>query len=145
MKRHLLWLFFVLVASGVGVAAYGPIMTVIREKPVEKTISFTLYKGSNYGSRIYRGSSAEISIIVEKVRNTNRTVVWDTTFDAQLLSKYPSLKKAMSQNITIPGVIESKEHLELNYVLTYNSNGSILKMQSGSCSFDHNDTVAITL
>lgn len=145
MKRHLLWLFFILVASGVAIAAYEPIIRSMREKPVDKTISFTLYKGSNYASKIYRGSSAEISITVEKVRNTRRTVVWDTTFDAKLLSKYPSLKKAMSQNITIPDVIENKEHLELNYVLTYNSNGSILKVQSGSFIFDHSDTLAITL
>jgi hypothetical protein len=145
MKRCLLWLFFILLASGAGIAAYEPIMSGIRDKPVEKTILFSLYRGSNYSSKVYRGSSAEIYIAVEKVRSTTRTVVWDTTVDAMLLSKYPSAKKAMSKKITIPNVIENKEHLEMNYVLTYNSNGSILKMQSSNFIFNGTDTLAIML
>jgi hypothetical protein len=140
-----LWLFLILTASGAGIAAYEPIMSVIREIPVEKTISFSLYKGSNYASKVYRSSSAEIYIRVEKVRNTTRTIVWDTTLNAMLLSKYPSLKKAMSKKITIPNVIEKKEHLEMNYILTYNSNGSILKMQSKNFMFNSTDTLAIML
>ena len=109
------------------------------------SLYFSLYKGSNYASKVYRSSSAEIYIAVEKVRSTTRTVVWDTTLDARLLSKYPSLKKAMSKKITIPNVIENKEHLEMNYILIYNSNGSILKMQSSNFIFNSTDTLAIML
>ena len=141
----MLWCVFILVASGAGIAAYEPIMNVIRDKPVEKTILFSLNKGSNYSSKVYRGSSAEIYIAIEKVGGTTRTIVWDTTLDAKLLSKYPSSKKALSQKITIPGVIEDKEHLEMNYILTYNSNGSVLKLQSPRFISNGNDTLAITL
>ena len=145
MKKCFLWVFFILIASGVGIAAYEPIMGVLRDKPVEKTILFSLYKGSNYSSKVYRGSSAEIYIAVEKVRNSTRTVIWDTTVDAMLLRKYPSAKKAMSKKITIPNVIENKEHVELNYILTYDSNGSILKMHSSNFIFNGTDTLAIML
>ena len=144
-KCFLLWCVFILVASGAGIAAYEPIMNVIRDKPVEKTILFSLNKGSNYSSKVYRGSSAEIYIAVEKVGGTTRTIVWDTTLDARLLSKYPSATKAMSKKVTVPNVIEKKEHLEMNYILTYNSNGSILKTQSSSFTFDTSDTLAIVL
>ena len=146
MKRCLLWLFFILIASSVGIAAaIDPIMNVMRDKPVEKEIAFSLYKGSSYASKAYKGSSAEIYIAVEKVRSTTRSVVWDTTLDAMLLSKYPSLKKAMSKKIIIPNVIENKEHLEMTYLLTYNSKGSILKMQSSHLIFNGKDTLAIKL
>jgi hypothetical protein len=145
MKKNLLWLVFILIASGVAVAAYEPIMGAIKDKPVGKTISFSLYKGSKYASKVYKGSSAEIYITIEKVRNTTRTVVWDTTLDAKLLSKYPSVKKALSRKVTIPDVIENKEHLEMHYVLTYNSNGSVLKMQSSRFILDGTDTLAIRL
>ena len=144
-KCFLLWCVFILIASGAGIAAYEPIMNVIRDKPVDKTILFSLNKGSNYSSKVYRGSSAEIYIAVEKVGGTTRTIVWDTTLDAKLLSKYPSSKKALSQKITVPGVIEDKEHLEMNYILTYNSNGSVLKLQSPRFISNGNDTLAITL
>ena len=146
MKKCLLWVFFVLIVSGVGVAAaYEPIMSVLRDKPIEKEISFSLYKGSSYASKAYKGSSVEIYIAVEKVTHTTRSLVWDTTLDDKLLSKYPSLRKAISKKVIIPHVIENKEHLEMNYLLTYTSNGSTLKMQSTNFIFNGKDTLAIKL
>jgi hypothetical protein len=145
MKRNLLWLALTILASGIAIASLEPLKAALKETPVEKTISFSLYKGSNYASKIYNCSSAQIYITLEKVRSTTRTVVWDTTFDTKLLSKYPSAKKALSQKVTIQNVIENKEHLEINYVLTYNSNGSIIKIPSGSFVLDGLDTLAISL
>ena len=146
MKKCLfLWLVFILIASAAAIAAYEPIMSVLRDKPVEKTILFSLYKAGNYSSRVYKGSSAEIYIAVEKVRSTTRTVVWDTTLDARLLRNYPSAKNAMSKKIIIPDVIENKERLEMHYILTYNSKGSILKMQSDDFIFSSTDTLKIML
>ena len=146
MKKNLLWLFFIFIASGITVAAgYKPLMREIKSKPVEESVSFVLYKGSNYNSKVYKGSSAQVYISVEKVRNTTRTIVWDTTFDAKLLNKYPSLKKALSQKVTIQNVIESKDHLEINYLLTYESNGSVLKMQSTNFNSPGMHTLVIRL
>jgi len=145
MKKIVLWLALILFLSGIVIASYKPIKDALKEIPVERTISFQLYKGSNYATKIYNCSSAEIHIIVEKVGNTTRTTVWDTTFDAKLLNKYPSDKKSLTQKVTIQNVIENKEHLEMNYVLKYNSNGSVLQMQSGSFVLDGLDTLAISL
>ena len=145
MKKKLLWVVFILLASGATIAAYKPIIRCLEDKPVEKAISFSLYKSSNYASKAYKGSCAEIYITIEKVRDADRTIVWDTTLDAKLLSKYPSSKKALAQKITIPGVVEDKEHLEMNYILTYNSNGSVLKLHSPGFISNGNDTLAITL
>ena len=66
---------------------------------------------------------------VEKVNGKKRTLVWDTTLDSKLLSDYPSVENALSQNITVPNVFDKKEHLEVTYILTYDSKGSRLQMQ----------------
>ena len=146
MKKNLLWLVFILIASGVTVAAgYKPVMREIKSKPVEKTVSFLLYKESNYTSKAYKGSCAEVYVSIEKVRNTTHTIVWDTTFDAKQLNKYPSAKKALSKNVTIPHVIAFKEHLEINYLLTYKSKGSVLKMQSTNFNSTGMDTLVIRI
>jgi hypothetical protein len=145
MKRCLLWLFFILIVSGAGIAAYEPITSFKKDKTIEKEILISLYKGGSYTSKAYNESSAEIYIAIEKVGTTNRSVVWDTTFDARLLRKYPSLKKAMSKKIIVPNVIERKEHLQMNYLLTYNSKGSTLKIQSSNPVFNGKDTIAIKL
>ena len=75
----------------------------------------------------------------------HQAVVWDTTFDAKLLNRYPSVKKALSQKVTIQNVIESKDHLEINYFLTYESDGSVLKMQSANFKSTGIDTLIIRL
>jgi Mor family transcriptional regulator len=75
MKRNLLWAAFILTASGVGFAAYLPGIKKTKEIPVAKTISFSLYKGSNYNSKAYKESSVQIDIIIEKVNEESRTKV----------------------------------------------------------------------
>lgn len=78
MKKILLWLTLILFVSGIVIASSEPIKDALKEISVERTISFQLYKRSNYTSKIYNYSSVEIYIAVHKVRNTNHTMVWDT-------------------------------------------------------------------
>ena len=120
-------------------------MDKIVEVPISRTISFSLYKGSNYTSQIYKSSSATINIAIWKIRNASQDLVWDTTIDAKQLSKYPLFKKAISKTVTIPHIYKRKDHLEINYVLTYNSKGSILKIPSEGYFLDNTDTLAIKL
>jgi len=129
MKKHLLWLS---VAVVVLVAAMHKEVSEITNpaKPVEKSISFAVYKGSNYASDVYNSTSAQVHITIEKVSAKSRTTVWEKTFDAQSLKQYPSLQNAMSQTVKVPNVFDSKEHLEVTYTLTYNSKGSELQMQN---------------
>lgn len=145
MKKKLLWVTFILIISGIVIASYKPVMVRINEVPISRTISFSLYKGSNYTSQIYNSSSATIYIAIWKIRNASQDVVWDTTIDAKLLSKYPLFKKAVSKTVTIPDIYKSKDRLEINYVLIYNSNGSILTIPSDAYFLDNTDTLAIRL
>jgi len=145
MKKKLLWLTLILITSGAVIASYKPVMNKIMEVPISRTISFSLYKENNYSSEIYRSSSATIYITIWKIRNTSQDLVWDTTIEAKLLSKCPLFKKAISKTVIIPNIYKSKDHLEINYVLTYCSNGSMLKIPNDGYFLDNADTLAIKL
>src|SRR4051812_1217744 len=144
MKNYLLWL--PLVWFGFGAAIYTTAKgTTATEKTVNKNISFAVYKGNNYTTEVYNSTSATLHIIITKVKGNNRSVVWDKTFDTRLLKQYPSLENALTQNVTIPNVLDKKEHLEVTYILTYDSNGNELQMQSGTVVYGNSDKLNITI
>lgn len=144
MKKYLLWL--PLVWFGFGAAIYTTTKgTTAQEKSVNKNISFAVYKGNNYASEVYNNTSATLHIIITKVRGNNRSIVWDKTFDAKLLKQYPSLENALTQQVTVPNVLDKKEHLEVTYVLTYDSNGNELQMQNGTVVYGNSDKLDISI
>jgi hypothetical protein len=127
MNKYMAWLPALMI---LGTVIYQPVKKVNETKTVSKSISFSVYKGSKYASGIYDNTSAQVQIVVEKVNNRGeRSTVWDTTLDAKLLKQYPAAAQALSQQITVSNVNEKKEHLEVKYILTYNSKGSELQMQ----------------
>jgi len=144
MKNYLLWL--PLVWFGFGAAIYTTAKgTTAPEKTVNKNISFAVYKGNNYASEAYNNTSATLHIVITKVRGSNHSIVWEKTFDAKLLKQYPSLENALTQNVTVPDVLDKKEHLEVTYTLTYNSNGNELQMQSGTVVYGNYDKLDISI
>jgi hypothetical protein len=130
MKKHLLW-FSVVVVIAVAAMSKQVKEVITPAKPVEKSVSFALYKGSDYASDVYNSTSAMVHITIEKVSGKTRNTVWEKTFDAQMLKQYPSLQEAIAQTVKVPNVFDAKEHLEVSYTLTYNSKGSELQMQNG--------------
>jgi hypothetical protein len=143
MKRCLLGWITVFALPVIGIAGYKTIAYSIEPKTVDKTLSVEIYKKNNYGAKVYGCTYAEIHIDLEKVNGKNHTLVWDTTFDAKLLSQYPSAEKALSKKVTVENLINEKEHLEINYLIKYNSNGSILQMQSRSVIVDSSSKLSI--
>ena len=144
MKKYLLWL--PLAWFGFGAAIYTTTkVTPAPEKTVNKNISFAVYKGNNYASDVYNNTSAKLHIIITKVRGNSRSVVWDKTFDAKLLKQYPSLENALTQSVTVPNVLDKKEHLEVAYTLTYDSNGTELQMQNGTVVYGNSDKLDISI
>jgi hypothetical protein len=143
MKKCLLGWITVFALPVIGIAGYKTITHSFESKTVDKTVSVAIYKENNYKSKVYNSTYAEVHIELEKVRGQHRTPVWDTTFDAKLLRQYPSIEKALLRNITIEKLEDKKEHLEINYFIKYNSNGSILQMQSGSVIADSSGRLSI--
>ena len=100
-------------------------------RPVDKNISFAVYKGTAYASPVYNNTSAQLHVSIEKVKGIKHTKVWSKTFDGRQLKQYPSLEQAMLQTVKVPNV-EADEQMEITYIITYNSGGSELQMQSGT-------------
>ncbi len=131
MKKQLSGLV-VITAALMLTAWIKPIKELITpEKAISKNISFEVYKASNYTAAIYNDASARLQVTVVKVRGNERSIVWQKNYDAKLLNQYPSAENAFSQNVVINNVVDSKEHLEVFYTLTYDSKGSVMQVQDG--------------
>jgi hypothetical protein len=129
MNKYLAWLPLLMMA---GVFTLKPIKEAREEKPLNRSISFAVYKIDSYTSEAYNNTSAQVHIIVENAGKKGRTVVCDTMLNSKMLKDYPSVNKAQFQNIVIPAVNICKEHLQVRYILTYNSKGDELQMQNAT-------------
>lgn len=127
----------IIISLLIAVSALGVIFNqrleemIVPEKPVNKDIAFTIYKGANYTAPVYDQALASVCITVEKVRGNKRTKVWAKTINALQINQYPDNRNALSQQITIPNIFDRKEHLEITYILTYDSKGNELQIQNG--------------
>ncbi|MBG9376726.1 hypothetical protein I5907_10795 [Panacibacter sp. DH6] len=132
MKKNLIIAGLVTVVIALGSIAYKPVMNVLTEKPVEKSIALNVYRANTYNGDIYNQTSARVHVIVEKVSKRGRSIVFEKTLDAKLLKQYPTADQPIIERIIVPGINDRKEHLEVKYVLTYDTKGSQLEMQSGT-------------
>jgi len=128
MRKHLLWLSVVLVFAGGSVLQAHRKKMGDAEQPVKKNISFAVCFDRNYSAAAYENALAQPRIIINKLRAGSKIVVWDKTYDFKQLRDYSSLKDGILENVVINNLMESKEELEVTYILTYNTKGSVLKM-----------------
>ncbi len=143
MSKYFLWIPFVM---AIGTTLYNPKKEVRTVKAENKNILLAVYKGSDYTSEAYNNTLAEVHIVVEKANTKGEhAVVWDSTFHLKNLRQYPSLEKAQLETIVVPNVNNKKEHLEVTYFLTYDSNGSELQMQGTDVITENNKKVEISI
>lgn len=102
------------------------------EKTVSKNVSLAVFRADNYNSTVYADASASLEVYIVKVRGNERKVVWQKNYDARLLNDYPMLQNALSQNVTVNNVVDSKDKLEVVYRLTYKTKGSELELHDGT-------------
>jgi hypothetical protein len=132
MKKNLIIAGFIAATVILGLVAHKPLKQVFTEKPVEKSIAFSVYRANNYTSSVYDQTSARVHVIVEKVSKHSRIIVWEKTMDAKQLRQYPTADRPIVEKIIVPGIFDKKEHLEVKYILVYDSKGSQLEMQNGT-------------
>jgi hypothetical protein len=128
---------------GLGIMSYKPVKEAIMTKPVEQAFTLAIYKDLDYSSDAYNYTYAQVHITVEKLNGSKSIVELDTTFDNQLLKNYPTIENAQLQKVTIPKVFANKEEVIVTYVLTYNSNGSLLQMQNSKVLKNENEHLDI--
>ena len=138
MNKYLAWLPALMV---LGAVMYRPVKEATEAKPVNKSISFAVYKSNSYTSAVYNNTSAQVHIVVEKVSTGGRhTIVWNKMLDSKYLSQYPSAENALKQNIIVRNVNQKKEYLIVHYTLIYNSKGNELQMHEGTVVKDNNSS-----
>ena len=144
MNKALIWLPALLT---IGVTSlYRPVKEASKQKIEDRAVSLVIYKGADYTSPIYNNSTVEAQIIIEKVnRKGQRFIMWGKTISSETLSEYPTLDDAQAQNITVRNVNMKNEHLEVTYILTYDSKGSELQMQGGDVVTEANNSVHIKI
>lgn len=133
MKKQVLgWMVISAAVILLGAWTKPLIANISFEKPVSKSISFAVYTQNSYAANIYNDASARLQVTVVKVRGTKRSTVWQKEYDAKLLKDYPTLQNALAQKVVVNNVVDSKEHLEVLYTITYDAKGNKMQLQDGT-------------
>lgn len=129
MKKCLL---LVMVPILFSVALQGNVRNMINpEKPVQKTIQFSIYASSNYKKALYNHSKAKVLLSVWKYHGSSKTPVWQTIVDAGKLKNYPAADNALFREVSVYNVKDRKEVLVAGYKVIYDDKGSTLAYDMG--------------
>ena len=102
--------------------------TTVAEKTESKTINMAVFTSNNYNAAIYNASTAGLKITVKKANGNKTETVWEKSFPSLALKFFPGAVNAFKQVIEIPAILK-KDVLQVSYILTYNTGGSIIQMQ----------------
>ena len=100
------------------------------ENKATKTIDMQVYAAGNYSSAAYNNSNASLHVTVTRLKDSNKEIVWQMDYPALELKAFPENINAFKQQINIPAIFGKASNIEIDYTLTYNSNGSILQMKN---------------
>lgn len=144
MNKYLAWLPASLLI--IGLAVYKPVKEASKDHFVDKSVSISVFRNTDYNTQAYQSTSARVYVIIEKVSSKGkRSTVWEKSFEAKTLVQYPLKDKAIEQNVNIHNVNDKKEHLEVKYVLIYDSKGCELQMQDQTVITGSYGNVAIRI
>lgn len=130
MKKFLIIAAIAVAATISALFAFTGIPATTTESTINKTIDMQVYAAANYTSDIYNGSNASLHVTVNKIKNNDKEIVWEMDYPALELKAFPENIHAFKQQINIPAIFGQAGNLEIDYILTYNSNGNILQMKN---------------
>jgi hypothetical protein len=104
----------------------------LTEKPVSKTINLSIARDTNYNEKAYDMSKASVRVVIFKVRNNKQIIVWQKVYDTLPLKSYPTLANALQNKVTVSNILDAKEKLYVTYMITYNTNGSVMHLENGT-------------
>ncbi len=102
------------------------------EKNVNKEISFTITRDSNYNQKVYDMATASVRVVIFKVRDHKQTILWNKVYGNMLLKDFPVTGKNMAETVTVRNISDKKEKLYVTYMVTYNAKGSVVELQNGT-------------
>lgn len=102
------------------------------EKPVNKEINFSIARDSSYDGNVYDMMLATVQVIVFKVDNHKQTILWNKVYDTMQVKRFPTMGNALHQTVKVHNMLDRKEQLFVTYIITYNTKGSVMKVENGT-------------
>ncbi|MGI8637305.1 MAG: hypothetical protein ACR2KZ_18075, partial [Segetibacter sp.] len=125
MKRFICILAVFLI-SGAATLYGKKIRQIISEKPETKTVSFSVYAGTDYSASLYKKSRAKVILTVCKFSKGTQEIVWQGMVDNGGVKNYPSSLNPLYKEVSVYNVFDSHEKLAAYYEVIYESRGSKL-------------------
>lgn len=97
---------------------------------VQKEINVSTFTNNNYSAAAYGNAKASVEVIVSKVNDDKVMVLNRKTFNTLTLRQYPSATNAINNKVKIAGSLKGSDMLMVTYIITYNTDGSVLKLQN---------------
>jgi len=110
---------------------YGKkISQMILEKPENKTISFSVFAGTDYSAPMYRKQKARVILTIRRFRGDKQEIIWQEVIDKGL-NNYPDSSKVLYREVSVNNVFDSKEIVAAYYKVLYSSRGSKISYENG--------------
>ena len=110
---------------------YGKkISQMILEKPENKTVSFSVFAGTDYSAPLYRKQKARVILTIRRFRGDKQEIIWQEVIDKGL-NNYPDSSKVLYREVTVNNIFDSKEIVAAYYQVLYSSRGSKISYENG--------------
>jgi len=111
---------------------YGKkIRQMISEKPENKTISFSVFAGTDYSAPLYRKQKARVILTICRFKGGKQEIIWQEVIDKGNINNYPDSSKVLYREVSVNNVFDSKEIVAAYYKVLYNSKGSKISYENG--------------
>ena len=111
---------------------YGKkIRQVIFEKPENKTVSFSVFAGTDYSAPLYRKQKAKVILTICRFRDGKKEIIWQEVIDKGNVNNYPYSSKVLYRKVSVNNILDSKEIVAAYYKVLYSCKGSNISYENG--------------
>ncbi len=104
---------------------------MIFEKPENKTVSFSVFAGTDYSAPLYRKQEAKVILTICRFRGDKQEIIWQEVIDKGNINNYPDSSKVLYREVSVNNIIDSKEIIAAYYKVLYSSRGSEISYEDG--------------
>lgn len=92
--------------------------TDYNESPNTSRVSIEVFKAFDYKAEVYRNTTVEVQVVINKINGTKRKQVYATSFLPSSLSSFATADVPFSETVVVSGK-KTGEYYEVEYFLTY--------------------------
>lgn len=92
--------------------------TDYNESPNTSRVSIEVFKAFDYKAEVYRNTTVEVQVVINKINGTKRNQVYAKSFRPSSLSTFATADVPFSETVVVSGK-KTGEYYEVEYFLTY--------------------------